>query len=366
MALTNLALEATIVANGKIYPGWTSIEVWREYMLPTSYMKFTAAEDENFAASYSVVPGDPAQGFLCGIPVITGYVMTSQVVFDKGSHAVEIVVASQTQNAIIGTVQNNPGQYKNQTFQQMASAVLSKVGVNLRMAGDTSGADIPFLRVSEHIGERAIDFVHRLAAWRNLYLVDDSQGNLVATRGTSGGSSGATLVEGQNIESARRVLSYDTTTDRLSVTTQQSGNDQTNGMASSQVFASAAIANYKGPSRPVLFLGEMPASQQEIQLRLNHAVGLLNLDVLEATITVPGWLQDNGSLWISLVGDAGSMTPITIYSPMLFPSTGGQAPSPGLFVKGVKHLQDTTGGTRTEITCCIQTGLVGGGDAIGF
>jgi hypothetical protein len=160
-------------------------------------------------------------------------------------------------------------------------------------------------------------------------------------------------------------MNYESNTDRLSVTTQRAGNDQNNGTASSQIFASTNVANYKGTSRQVLFLGEQPATQQEAQLRLKHAVGLLNLDVLEATVTVPGWLRDDGSLWISLVGD-GAPTPVTINSPMLFPSTGGQSPSPGLFIKGVKHIQDNQGGTRSEIICCIQTGLTGGGDAIGF
>jgi prophage tail gpP-like protein len=185
MTLTNLALEATVIANGKVYPGWESVEIWREFANTVSYMKFTAAEDESVAASYSVVPGDPAQGYLCGIKCMDGYVMSRQAVVDKNTHGVEVVVASKTQNAIIGTVQNNPGQYKNQTLSQMATAVLSKVGVNFKMTGDTSGTEIPFDRVSEHIGERAIDFVQRLAMWRNMHLVDDSQGNLVATRGGS-------------------------------------------------------------------------------------------------------------------------------------------------------------------------------------
>ena len=79
------------------------------------------------------------------------------------------------------------------------------------------------------------------------------------------------------------------------------------------------------------------------------------MDAFEATITVPGWLQDNGSLWISLIEDAPP--PITIFSPMLFPSTGGQGPSPGLFVKGVKHLQDNQAGTRTEVICATQNSL---------
>ena len=85
---------------------------------------------------------------------------------------------------------------------------------------------------------------------------------------------------------------------------------------------------------------------------------LLQIDVLEATITTPGWLeQSTGQLWILFVGD-GSPSPITIISPMLFPQQPNGTLS-GLFVKGVKHLQDNQGGTRTEVTCCIAAGLSG-------
>jgi hypothetical protein len=151
------------------------------------------------------------------------------------------------------------------------------------------------------------------------------------------------------------VENFDALVDRAAFTGQQAGNDMVNGTASSQVFASTTLSNYKGPSRQALYAAEQPGSQRELQLRLNHAVQILQMDAFEATVTVPGWLQDNGKLWISLIEDAP--TPVTIFSPMLFPSTGGQRPSPGLFVKGVKHIQDNQGGTRTEDICCIQNGL---------
>jgi prophage tail gpP-like protein len=348
MTQNDPALTATIVTNNQIYPGWQSVEIWREYGQKVSYMKFTAVEDEARAGAYSVVPGDLAQGYLAGEKVIDGQVITRQVALDKATHAIEVVVASNTQNALVGTVSNNPGQYKQQTIMQIASAALAKVSVNVRLTGETSGTEIPFERVSEHIGERAIDFVERLAQWRNLHLTDDADGNLVMTRAGSSGSSSATLIEGVNIESARLLENRQFTPNRISLTTQRAGNDQTNGTASSQVFASQNVANYKGPVRPFLFCGEQPGSQAEAQLRLNHAIQLLNLDQLEATITVPGWLMDGGQLWISLCGD--TLQQVTVVSPALFPSEPNGTIS--LLVKGVKHLQDSQGGTRTEITVC--------------
>ena len=126
------ALTATIVTNNQIYPGWQSVEIWREYGQKVSYMKFVAVEDEARAGAYSVVPGDLAQGYLAGEKVIDGQVITRQVALDKATHAVEVVVASNTQNALVGTVANNPGQYKQQTIMQIASAALAKVSVNVQ------------------------------------------------------------------------------------------------------------------------------------------------------------------------------------------------------------------------------------------
>jgi prophage tail gpP-like protein len=353
-------LIATIVANGQAYPGWTSIEIWREYGQPVSYMKFSAAEDTS-AAYYSVQPGDLAQGYLQGIQCINGQVITRQVSVDKGNHVVEVIVASQTQGLVVGTVKNNPGQYKNQTFQQIASAAAGVVGVNLKILGNPSGADIPFARVSEHIGEQVIDFIRRLAMWRNLHLGDDSQGNLIAMRADSSapGASVAQLTEGVNCEIGHLIENIQSMPDKIGLTTQQPGNDQSFGADASQVFVSTTVPGYKGPPRPVLFLGEQPGTKQEAQLRLNHAVNLLNLQMLEASVFVPGWLQDNGQLWISLVGNVTAQ-PITLNMPSFWP----QNPVQTLYIKGVKHTQDDTNGTRTEVICTIPNGL-GGFNPIG-
>jgi prophage tail gpP-like protein len=184
-----------------------------------------------------------------------------------------------------------------------------------------------------------------------MHLVDDENGNLVIARSQSGGSTAATLVEGQNIEAARLIMNQQWAVKDAAVITQQAGNDTTNGTASSQVKATATNSNYQGGPRPMTLLGEQPGNQQEAQLRVNHEIDLNNLDMLEAQITVSGWLMDDGTLWIEHVQ---TPEPVTIYSPMLFPTQGGKM---ALFLKGARHQQDDQGGTRTELTLCILQGL---------
>ena len=138
-----------------MFPGWETIEISREHNAQWSYMKFRAAEKTDGGlipqAAISLDTGDFADGYLMGIKVITGFVMSRQVVFDRGTHAVEIIVAAYPQSLDAGTVQGKPGQYLNQTIQQIATSAAGTVGVKVKLVGELSGTEIPFPRISEHI-----------------------------------------------------------------------------------------------------------------------------------------------------------------------------------------------------------------------
>jgi prophage tail gpP-like protein len=359
-ALPNLNLQATIVSNGQVFPGWERIEIWREYAAPFSYMKFRASEDtDGGLVPLSLDVGQPADGYLIGQKVISGTIMTRQVVFDRQTHAVEIIVASYPQSLDAGTVVGKPGQYINQTLMQIASSAAGLAGVSVRMVGDTSGADMPFPRISEHIGERIIDFVRRLANWRNMHLTDDENGNLVLARGQTGGQTVAQLQEGRNLEACRMVKNYQFGADPLIFQSQQHGTDSTNGTDASQNAITKSNPNYTGPKRPLVILGDNSGNKTEALMAFNQTQNDLNLMMWEIVGTVPGWQMDDGSLWIlkCFGAQAAGPVPITIYSPMLEPN----APNiNNLFVKGVKHIQDNQLGTRTEVTACLQAALSAG------
>jgi prophage tail gpP-like protein len=46
MTLTNLTLEATIKTNGKTFPGWESVEIWREFGNPVGQLRFAWSPPE--------------------------------------------------------------------------------------------------------------------------------------------------------------------------------------------------------------------------------------------------------------------------------------------------------------------------------
>jgi prophage tail gpP-like protein len=351
--MSNPAEIATITTAGGTYSYWKSIEIERTVGDPVSYMKFSAAEPGIGAGetpswgTLQLMPGDAAQGYLAGQLAITGVVETRQSSNDPKNHGVEIIVASYTQNGVASTVDANPGQYLNQTISQIANAVYGKVGVSVNVDG-ASGANLPFERVSEHVGETRNAFIQRLAMMRNLHMVDDANGALNLIRGETAGST--TLVEGQNILKGRILLRNQLAVSLVNLQAQNFGNNTHNGSAAAQVNVQVPNPSYTGSYRPYTIMAEMPTDQAGAQLRANHELNLNDLQICEALITVPGWLMDDGTLWINHLREA-----ITINSPMLIPNNPFT-----LLLRGVKHLQDSEEGTRTELNLCIPRGIGSG------
>ena len=222
-----------------------------------------------------------------------------------------------------------------------------KVGVNVNV-DSASGADLPFERVSEHVGETRYQFIERLAKMRNLHMVDDQNGALNLIRGETAGST--TLVEGQNILKGRILIRNSLAVSLVDMQCQNFGNNQHNGPDAAQINVQVPNSNYTGSYRPYTVMAEMPTNQAGCQMRANHEINLNDQQICEALITVQGWLMDDGTLWINHLREA-----VTINSPMLVPSNPFT-----LLLRGVKHMQNSEEGTTTELNLCIPRGIGSG------
>jgi prophage tail gpP-like protein len=353
--MPNPALIATVVAGGQTYSAWESIEIERRYDDVISHMRLTVAEFingpySNIAtrllgttpgtwSSVQLMPGTPAQGYLAGQLAITGQVCVRQAAYDKESHGVQIVVASSTQPLIPSTVDNNPGQYSNQTWQQLASAVAGKVGVNVKLL---SGTDKVFPRVSETPGETRLQFIERLARMRNLYLRDDQSGNLIATQGV-GSTAPTALVEGGNIKKAQIVFRNDEYGNPAKTILANIGGSSTGtGMGPARDIIATVTSPNMPTNTPQTVPGEEPGDQIDAQMRAARQAAWNLATYINGSITVFGWLLSDASLWINQVGNL-----VPIYSPMLAP-----VQPLILAIKGVVHRQSNQEGTETVIEVC--------------
>jgi prophage tail gpP-like protein len=307
---------ATIIINGQQFSYWQSVVVERSYGQLPSYATFENAELGPLTQGFQglrIGPGDTGSVTLAGQPALTnGIVDLRQVYADRGQHQVQIRLFSLAQNAVVSTVKAAPGQYTNSTFQQIAQAAAKAVGVNVKVAGNPPGADKVFERVSERAGETIWAFMERLARWRDLHVTDDVNGNIVFTRGGTGGAVAA-LVEGQNILKARAILENNHLVEKIDVNTQNFGNNTHWGpdCVSSATAQNPTPLTGIGALRSATLVGEEMGANVDCQLRANHELALMNLTSCEITVTVPGWLMPSGALWISLIGGPPQQVTLT-------------------------------------------------------
>jgi prophage tail gpP-like protein len=337
---------ATVVAGGMKFDTWTEVIVEGSFALHQSlarHMTLTVVEPEVHGAS-GIFPiahrldigEDNVQGYLAGRLAITGKVVTRQVSYDAHQHGVQIIISSLCQSCEVSTVDAKPGQYINQNCEQICSAVAEKVKCGFTILGSPPGANKIFERVSEHVGETRFEFIERLCRMRNLHLFDNGKGNIQAMRSPMA-SVGITLAEGVNILKARMVERLDDAWDHLEIV---GHNDRTfpNDPASS------ATVNVPIPNlnRPQKLAAEMNGDNADMGHRANQERDVSLIEQLNLEITVKDWLLPDGSLWIDHLGHT-----ISVFSPLLFPNGG--VPKSQIFIMGVRHRQDSTEGTRTDV-----------------
>jgi prophage tail gpP-like protein len=353
--MVNPTQIATVIANNQKFTNWLTVEVRRSYDEIVAHATLVAVEGPIKSGTmgpinpaFQLNVGQSVTVLLAGQLAISGYITIRQPSYTADMHGVQIVCSSLVQNTTISTVDAAPGQYLNMTLAQIAAAVFGKVNVGFSIVGSPPGANKIFDRISEMIGETRFQFIERLCRMRNVHMVDDGHGNVLATRGPGG--TAATLVEGQNILKARAVMSINDSAESLTAVG-QAPPTPLGGMGDMSSTATTGVPNVK-LTRPVKFACEINADNQDCAMRVGQERDQTLFDQLEADITVKDWLMADGDLWINHVNDT-----VTVYSPMLFPQ--GTAT---LYIRGVVHRQSSEEGTTTDL---ILSQFPGGESLIG-
>jgi prophage tail gpP-like protein len=336
----------TVTANGVQYNSWETVEVHKSASDVIDHCMFTVSEPSTGGsglAALKLAPGDAATVTLGGAKAITGNVYLRQAAADDKTHAVQIGIASKSHIILRTSVDGKPGQYLNQNIQQIGSACFGKVGVNFNVVGAPSGANTPFARISETIGQTRFSFIENLCRLRNLHLIDDGQGGISAFRSSQGKV--APLQEGVNILKSRLLLKADEYVENLNGLAQI----YKQGAPGAQVSATATVSNPVGAATGgnFNFPIENAGDQATVQMRVNHQADHVNYQTVDGVITVQGWFLSAGDLWMNHVP-----ADVTVMSPLLIP--GG---SMSFIIKEVIHRQSSAEGTTTDILITNENGL---------
>lgn len=344
--MTNPNEIAEVIGGGQVLRNWTSVEVQRAFGTGqdgvVSYAKVEIAEYSDKSdgwGSIKLKPGDPATVKLAGKLSVTGKVAVRQVAYDARSHGCSILIESMVAPIVDTSVKATESKNKNYQALVQKYAKEAKVNVIFKNLGDA--ASEIFKRVQTHYGETPMAIISRLSNMRNVLLMDDAKGNLVAFRPQQGGGGGggAALTEGKNILSARCYMDMRGQVQTIESSSNRPGDDKENG---DKARAQAARAKSSTPNNGGTSYVQppMPDSKKGVAMFVNQEKYLNELTSFNITATVQGWLKPGGSLWIEDVGQK-----MSIHSPMLIPGDGRAS----LFVQKVCHRQDNSTGTVTII-----------------
>jgi prophage tail gpP-like protein len=341
-----------IIVNGERFEFWEGISITRRVGDPFSLMHVRVAEIGDLKQGYKSLRlklGDQGTATLAGRLAMTGFVTQRQVVYNKQFHGIEIVFSTEDSRLGVASVDLKPGQYKNENVWQIGQKITSPHGITFKQFGNVAGADKVFERFSEHPGESKIQCLSRMCEMRNLFLVDDQFGNLLAGR-ASGGSPIALLEEGRNIEAAQLLMSVSNMANKITVAGHNFGNDAHPWDAARDVAATANIVMPGLTNVPIYLQGPLVMDKQDAVMFADHMAAQDTADAINCLVTLPGWLcEATGELWLRHIFQT-----ITIYSPMLFPDDRMD-----LVLRGVTHTQNSSQGTVTVLDLCLPSGLGG-------
>lgn len=340
-AMADASLIAEIRCNGQIYNSWKSVMVRRDYTDPFSYAQFIAAEPASAGSSWGdmkLKPGDSCEIYLAGVKVISGQVITRTVVYDDRNHDLIIIVKSFTLMTL-SSVKVRPGTFDGYTFEQAAKGVLADVGVNLVINNPTDVISLPFKKLMPQYGQSIIEFIYSMSIFREVFLSDDADGNLVASNADPNQSAVAQLEEGVNILRLYGTLTNDLAFQTIGTSGQVSGDDQYWATQARDIAAQTTNANGQ-PNTYYLHEAERPGLPREIQARNTHEFVKSLWPQVDVTVTVAGWLQPDGNLWKETKN-------VSIKSPMMFPTEDG---SFTLGIQTVVYEQSSETGTTTTLT----------------
>jgi len=346
---------ASIKVNGKSYLNWKSVSVNRTFGAVASMATFTAASPAEAGVptwdSLKLRVADRATILLAGRKVIDGTISARQPAYNDKEHGLQITVTSKLADIINSTVDHEKGEYKNYSLSQIAGAVLKPYGIKFELQGSTDGAEKAFPKVNVQAGETVFAFLERLCRFRNVFLRDDQDGNLIAYRSAKQTGTGAELELGRNIKAGSLLMCDENALSKIDAIGQQPGNDQTNGDASRDVKATATNTAVTR-NRPYSLIAEMPGDKRDMQMRADHELATNYVTMLSGSYTVQGWFKDSGTLWLEMIGKT-----ITVHDPFMFPDN-----RMALAIQGVTSTQGPEG-TLSVLDMCLP-GRLGGGNRI--
>lgn len=292
----------TLTVAGQKFTDWTEWSIERAIDRCVSGFDIAVTERAVGQIPWALLPFAPCTLALNGKLAMTGYIDSYLPHGDARSHSVKIAGRSKTCDLVDCSIDIKGGQFTGYTLDKIARAVCALFKIDVVVQTDM-GDEFDDVQLYRH--ETCFTFLERLCRLRGVLACDDEHGNLVLTNAGATRSSGS-IQEGPGPNGPKNVIAnvaaYSGTLtgahrySKYTVLGQHAVDDEWDGPDATEIEGTATdpgVPRY----RPHVMVGETQltpdiAKRRALwQARYNAARGS------EATVTIPGWHQPDGSLW---------------------------------------------------------------------
>lgn len=287
--------RVSLRVNGADYGGWMSVEITAGIERAARDFRLTITDRWPGADHLvqRVKPFSRCELWIGKDKILTGNVDAIPVSYDDSQVSVSIVGRSATADLVDCAAINEPGQWRNQPLESIATALAGAYGIQVMVKDVDTGGIIPDHQIRQ--GETAFESLDRLLKLRQVLATDDAEGNLVLT--APGKLKTADSLElGKNILRADAGLDFREVFSQYRVKGQRAGTDEAFGPACSAV---ADEMDENIPRHRVMVVRQQGQSDGgNCSRRAAYERSRRLTKAMETTYTVQGWRQSNGDLWV--------------------------------------------------------------------
>jgi prophage tail gpP-like protein len=294
--MPNPAEVATVIVEGRRFDDWQSVWVQSRFAEAYPLFRFTAAERDPIPDLWTKLqwkPGDECAIYLGGQLGVNGVIEIRQVAYDANNHGVQLSGRGITSYASRSSVIHKTGNFDGKTFEQVGREVIAPYGVGIKIIGTLNA--IPFKRLQVQPGETVWDFLERIARPRGIVLGSDVEGNFLFIDHHIG-TVVEQLEEGKNILRCQCIISKEHTFLDYMVRGQTAASDDQHGTDASE--QECSVGGTAKRMSVLLTPAEQPVwNKGEICDRAKNEAIWHEGTIIQANITVQGWLRSGQALW---------------------------------------------------------------------
>jgi prophage tail gpP-like protein len=291
--------DVVLTVNGKDYSGWESVDITLSMEAITG--TFNLSMSDNIPSTGvavvqppQLIPGQSAKVSVNGEVVITGWIDKVSPMVTKDSHVILVQGRDVTGDLVDCSVVQPINQWKNLQLEQIVARLCQPFNIPVTVDVD-SGLILDYFVIEQ--GATCFEAIQKLCYMRQCLAVSDGQGSLNVTRSGTATQATTAIIEGQNMRECTSDFDY---AQRYSVYVckgQRQGDDNTQFSSNTLNVAKISdplITRY----RPLLIIYDGQATLNDCNNRAKWEAANRRGKSIKLTVTVAGWTQADGSLWI--------------------------------------------------------------------